>query len=70
VNELPMADVDTERCCSPLVRKVTERDHVVWHGVEVSPGPIATRVHYECAGCGRRLSTTPPAPTAERGGET
>ena len=53
--KLPMCDVQTERCCSDIVRRVTEEDHAVWNGVEVSPGAFARRVYYECPTCGRRL---------------
>lgn len=43
-----------ERCCSDaLVRRVTETDHYVLN--QQPTAPVATRVFYECARCGRRL---------------
>lgn len=49
------APAGTEACChGALVRRVTETDHYVLN--HQLTGPVAVRVFYECAACGRRLA--------------
>lgn len=51
---VPYAPEGLERCCDgALVRRITETDHYVLNHQPTAP--VAIRVFYECAACGRRL---------------